>query len=153
MPGLGIFGLGSPSARITLVLEESASPVRALWALMDLNDIDSAREALRKREGCAATDIDSWLVDEASPQLVLGLPGWADARAVDGVVWTALPPKFRKEARTPEKHEVVQYLGGLTGALRDCAERYVRFAPRQIDTAYRRHIEATLHWTACEPTP
>lgn len=139
----------SKDGRITLVLEPTETPVRSLWAVMDTTDIATAREALRKRESCNSNDIGSWAAGEASPQLVLGLPEWAHARGIDAVVWTALPPKFGdpNTGNAPTEEEVVHYLSNLTGAVRDTAERYIRNAPRQIDTAYRRRIEAVLHWT------
>lgn len=141
------FARKSQDGRITLVLEPTETPVRSLWAVMDTTDIATAREALRKREGCNLDAIGSWATGEPSHKLVLGLPEWAHARGIDGVVWTALPPKFGEGAAVPTEDEVIHYLSHLTGAVRDTAERYVRYAPRQIDTAYRRRIEAVLHWT------
>ena len=145
----------SGNGRMTLVLEASASPVRSLWAVMDHTDIDAAREALRKREGISqkrAEEILGWSKGESSPELIIDLPEWAASRGVEGVMWTALPPKFNgEEGRTPEVEQVLEYLGGLTGAPRDAAECYIRCAPRQIDTRYRRRIEAALHWTHRSP--
>jgi hypothetical protein len=79
---------------------------------------------------------------------VLDLPLWARERDIEGVVWTALPSKFGNDERTPSAQEVVRYLDGLSGDERRDAEEYVRKAPRQIDTPYRRMIEAALKWTA-----
>lgn len=142
------FARKSLDGRITLVLAPTENPVRSLWAMMDATDITTAREALQKREGCKSDkNIGSWHIGEASPKLVLGLPDWAHARGIDAAVWTALPPNFGVE----NEEVVIHYLSSLTGAVRDTAERYVRYAPRQIDTAYRRRIEADLHWTPANP--
>ena len=145
----------SDDGRMTLVLEASAPPVRSLWAVMDHTDIDDAREALRKREGVSqkrAKEILGWSKGKSSPKLIIDLPEWAASHSVEGVVWTGLPSKFNGvEERTPRKEQVLEYLEGLTGAARDWAECYIRYAPRQIDTPYRRRIEAALQWTHRSP--
>jgi hypothetical protein len=139
----------SQDGRITLVLDSSAIPVRALWAVMDYPDLADAKDALRRREGGNLSDIGAWSQGDDSPAFISGLPQWATARGVQAVVWTALPPKFDSQnEQPPTVDQVLRYLGGLTGATRDAAERYIRFAPRQIDTVYRRRIEAEFQWTA-----
>ncbi|CUS37643.1 hypothetical protein [Candidatus Nitrospira nitrificans] len=141
----------SSDGRITLVVEPTAAPVRVLWALMLPTELQAAKEALRDREGITGNDwrsrIGSWERSEVTPQLVAGLSDWAQAHGLDAAVWTALGPKFNGNDTSPTVDQVVQYLRTLTGATRDNAERYVRCAPRQIDTAYRRRIEAECGWS------
>lgn len=142
----------SSDGRITLVLDSSAELVRSLWAVMDSADIDIAREALRKREGDKVhlKDIGVWSSQgkpELAPPLIQNLPQWAQSHGIQSVIWTALPPKFKGKSYIATCEEIIEYLSGLTGATCDNAERYIRLTPRQVDTRYRRQIEATLHWT------
>lgn len=74
------FARQSRDGRITLILEESAYPVRSLWALMDATDLTVAREDLRRREDIPKGKLDGighWRIGDASPPLILDLPQWA----------------------------------------------------------------------------
>ena len=144
------FARQSADGRITLVIEPGAVPVRTLWALMDDRDIAAAQKSLRKREGIgprSSHHIGKWSSEENPPNEIPNLSAWAKERGVEGVVWTALPAKFDgKDGRTPSEDEVISYLGRLRGAKRDVAEEYIRRAPSQVDTQYRRRIEAEFGW-------
>jgi len=143
----------SRDKRITLVLHKDTALVRSLWALMPVASLKDARDRLAAREGIserrANDDIGSWLLGAGEAPGISGLGAWAAARGIQHVVWTALPPKFGgKENMAPTAEEVVSHLAGLTGPERDLAEQYVRRAPRQVGTLYRRAIEAQLGWVA-----
>jgi hypothetical protein len=142
----------SADRRVTLVLDPEAPAVRSLWAIMDTTDLNDAREQLKRREGCTRSDaIGYWPTNNAVLSSVLDLPKWAECRGIDAVVWTDLPSKWGgNDGVRPTVDLVMQHLQGLGGAQRDEAERYVRRAPRQIDTPYRRRIEAELQWTATD---
>jgi len=142
------FARQSANGRLTLVLEPSAPEVRSLWAVMDTDNLPEAKKALMAREGTKNTEwVASWSENDPAPDLIRGLPAWAAARGIIGVVWTTLPPQFDGGSTAPTVEQAVEYLGGLEGGKRDEAERYIRYAPRQIDTPYRRRIEAALGWT------
>jgi hypothetical protein len=146
----------SKDDRITLVIENTAAPVRTLWAVMDTSDLHKARRALQQREGIpdknSELHVGHWTAGDASPQEIPDISRWAQSHSLDAVVWTALPPKFELE-RTPSIAEVLIHLRSLGGCKRDNAERYIRLAPRQIDTAYRRRIEAELGWSPLDTWP
>jgi hypothetical protein len=109
-----------------------------------------AREALRDRERIAHADslsrIGSWQRGDTAPVHIPGLSEWAEAQGLDAVVWTALGPRFRGEDRSPSIDEVIEYLRGLSGPIREHAKQYIERAPRQIDTDYRRQIEGAMGW-------
>jgi hypothetical protein len=118
---------------------------------MDDADLESAKEVLREREGISKENkhlIGGWSVGEEAPEHILDLPRWAQGKALRSVIWTALGPKFMGgEGRIPTADEAVSYLRGLEGRVRETAELYIRRAPRQIDTRYRRRFESELGWT------
>ncbi len=149
------FARKSKNGRVTLVLDKDAKPVRSLWAIMDTADISDARNSLRVREGISERDATNYIADwsAASPEPteIIGLPAWALAHEVQHVIWTALPGTFSTTEEATVEQQVVAHLQSLNGAQRDAAEKYVRYAPRQTDTTYRRLIESELGWMALDP--
>lgn len=147
------FARMSTCGRMTLVLDESAEPVRSLWALMTGNNVRDARKRLAKREGIPDRNVNKhtghWPESDPFPTCISSLDAWAASNGIAHVIWTALPPKFPGlgHAECPSSTQVVRYLSGLDGPKRAAAEKYVRNAPAQIDTEYRRRIEADLGWT------
>jgi hypothetical protein len=78
---------------------------------------------------------------------------WATERGIEGVVWTNLKPglklgRDRGDYRVPSQEDVIRYLSELEVSERDAAEEYVRLAPRQIMTPYRKAIADKFNWTA-----
>lgn len=145
------FARQSDDGRITLVIVPTAEPVRVLWAHLACRDLDAARKTLREREGITARNwqslIDSWKRGEPSPPDVPDLPKWAEAHDLDAIVWTALAPRFHGRNRAPSADELLAYLRKLSGNTLARAREYVERAPQQIDTKYRRRMEAALGWT------
>lgn len=145
----------SQDGRITLVLTESSNPVRSLWAKMDICDLPSAKSALRRRENIPEKNeekhIGCWSSGQPSPALIPNLADWALTHGISYVIWTNLPSRFNAEEKIPSVDQVVQYLSSLEGDIRLSAEHYVRLAPKQIDTDYRRQIEAALEWYVQNP--
>ncbi|RYZ12038.1 MAG: hypothetical protein EOO24_04585 [Comamonadaceae bacterium] len=138
------------SGELSTALSDSAELQGTWWALLDAQDIDTAREQLREREQ----------IDPSRPDWVGTLPGrsdgpqavriaqWMSGRPVDAVVWTALPPRIDGvEGRHPDAREAVAYLRSLGGETRGHAEDYVRRTPASLATATRRAIENGLGWT------
>jgi hypothetical protein len=144
------FARQSSNGRITLVITPGAVPVRVFWAQFAPMDLADACDALGGREGVPdgwrEKYIGRWRVGDDPPDAIPGLAPWAQGRGVDAVVWTALPPRFDGQEQVPAVDEVIGYLEGLRGGTRDEAERYIRCAPAQTDTAYRRRIEVELGW-------
>ena len=145
----------SNNGRLTLVLAQAAGPVRSLWATFDGSDLAQAREALRSREGIPTKtfhkSIGSWSRGDPNPECILDIEPWAVSRGIESVVWTALPPKFNdQDGVVPSVDQAVAYLSNLTGQTRDLAEQYIRQAPQQVDTTYRRKFEAALGWSCAQ---
>ena len=155
---------GKRRDRLTLVLYDAAERQLSLWARMTVETRPEAVRALARREhrGITKEKIDSWSKDnvgrwsegEADPPAIPGLSVWASGRNVQHIVWTALRPKFYGLPVAPTEDQAVAFLRQLSedGNATE-AEKYVRRAPPQIDTAYRRRIIRSLGWTPVPQTP
>lgn len=146
------FARQSRGDRITLVIVPGVRDVRSLWTPMIVSDLDTAKLELAEREGIKHQDIPKYIgyvssTGSSNGQSAGIIGRWASHLGLDAVVWTNLPPRFQNEVRVPTVEEVLSFLQDLPSEARQGAEKYIRKTPRQIDTAYRRRIEAELNWT------
>lgn len=144
---------GLHGTRITLVICPDVERVQTCWSLLDVEDLSAARVSLARREDVVNNmerDIGYW--DRKTGKLhgleAEAIGQWASARGLAAAVWTSLGFGFKgNRGVMPEGPEVVEFLRKLDAAKRPAAEDYVRCAPAQIDTAYRRLIAQELRWT------
>ena len=141
----------SKDGRLTLIIDpkgKKVAKVRSLWAIMDTLDLDFAVKKLQEREGTSRCNIHQWSSPEPDPVDIEGLSVWANARGVGAVIWTGLGAKFDSDdGRVPSVGEAVKYLASLEGREREAVEEYIRKAPAQIDTVFRRRFESEFGWT------
>jgi hypothetical protein len=127
-------------ARLTVPADVGADVDRALWR---------AAQALAVREGAALSCIGR--CDRLSDGHGFAggeiIAAWAASQGLDGVVWTALTPRWFEAERAPTQAEVLDLLRGLiTDHRAGHAEAYVRQTPVQTMSPYRAAIEAELGW-------
>lgn len=138
------------SAELATVICPGAPNLPTRWAVLDAADLDDAQEQLREREGIAPEDramVGRVPADGPPAAHAEVIAAWARSRQVDGVVWTALPPRFDgTEGRMPTVDEAVAYLGSLKGEPRAHAMHYVIHVPAELRTAYRRAFANRLGW-------
>lgn len=145
------FARKSKDGRVTLVLVDDKSPVRSLWTLLASENVNTAKAALASREGIPekniTSDIGFWQrAKGSSGKCVDRISKWAETLALDAVIWTNLGPKFDANNDVPTAEQVIEYLSGLSIEKRRIAQEYIRKAPPQIDTEYRRQIMLKLNW-------
>ena len=143
--------------RLTLVLfDEAIGTVPSLWAPLAVTDLDEAVNKLAEREGgkepLPTERIGRW--PGTVPETIIDIDSWAAAQGVKQVIWTDLPPRFTdpktrrdRDGCRPDEDQAVDYLRRLIaedGATD--AEKYIRCAPEQIDTAYRRRFVREFAW-------
>ena len=147
------FARQSSDGRITLVIAEEAIPVPVLWSTLSVDSLDDARQALAWREGISDSflerSIGYWCPARISPHRESQQIGqWAGSRSLQGVVWTALKPRFEGKPFKPSCDQIISYLSELDEGSKRVAEKYIRNTPAQIRTSYRETIERELDWTA-----
>lgn len=149
------FARESAGHKITLVICKDVLEIQTLWTLLDVEDIATAKQKLGLREYDAAkpkwieANIGFW--DKSSGtshgEGADAIAAWAEARDLEGVVWTNLDCGFQASRGVmPTGEQIIAYLRALQGAERAAAEEYIRQTPHQVSTAYRKLICAELNW-------
>ncbi len=147
------FARKSKDGRLTLVITDKAKPVRTLWALMATDDLDKAKSSLQTREGIPEKKLDKLIAsvtsnEETTDSIKLIIQNWVKRLELDAAIWTNLPPKYNNtDGQVLTIDEAVSYLRDSDINTRITAEEYIRKAPKQIDTDYRRRFEAEFGWT------
>lgn len=133
---------------LTLVMIDTGALVTTLWTTMGVANLSEAVESIRFREGKNLNEkhIGRWPSEKAYPFSEV-ISAWAVAKKLDGVVWTALPPRFAKtDYRVPTAEEALSHLSGLSGEEAIKAEMYVRRTPLAIRTPFRTLFEKEFGW-------
>ena len=152
------FARESSNGRITLVIADADFGVRSLWALMSVRNLDDAKAELATRENISKQNVKHSIgfwdraASNSHGQSAAKIGLWAEKQNLDGVVWTNLKFGFKKNRDfMPTCADVLEHLQSLPYEKRRVAEEYIRQAPIQIDTEYRRRIRNDLGWVPTHP--
>lgn len=149
------FARESSNGHITLVICPAVARVPTRWVLLDLPTVELARIDLGHREYAKATQkwidesIGFWDRESETHHGMEAetIAAWALAKGLDGVVWTNLPCGFKANRGVlPSIEDVLAHLGNLDGPALKEAENYVRNAPTEVDTVYRRQMAEHFDW-------
>ena len=147
------FARESSNGRITLVICNVSYRVRSCWVLLEANNLPTAKRHLASREGIEDKDVEKsigfWEAEGGTSHGASAneIAQWAQTKQLDAVVWTDLEVGLKgKRGTVPSIEAVLEHLRRLPHAQGTLAEQYIRRAPRQIDTEYRRRIAHELGW-------
>jgi hypothetical protein len=142
--------------------EEHGAEVPTRYALSSLGDLDEAVTDLQKREGAPNRDRIGFVDvtrDRTSerawakhPVACERIRAWAGESKIDGVVWTALEPRFEEKAGEPFSVDAaVRYLSHLAEERKALALAYIQNAPAEIATPVREKLEAEFDLSRALP--
>lgn len=142
----------SSDNRVTLIIDKKAKPVRTLWALMANTSLDNAKESLKQREGVPKVALIHSIGQKEDTQDSIAkiIKEWLCEKKLDYAIWTGLGFSKKTGYQRPSIKDIINHLNNIDISERQAAEEYIRKAPIQIDTEYRRQIELTLGWAAAK---
>lgn len=134
--------------RVTLIIDTKAKPIRTLWTFMTCNNIDEAKKSLIEREGVKKDSLIHCVNqdDETSDEIHTEIQNWLKKKSIDSAIWTGLSYSRKTNKNRPSIERIISHLNEIEYNERQIAEEYIRKAPRQIDTEYRRLIEKEFGW-------
>ena len=138
------FSRYSSDGRVTLIIDIQAQPVVVLWVELNSHELSSAIESLAAREGTSLANIHYAQIEEVQTDSIkMQVATWMKSKGLDAAIWTGL--SYKGNIR-PTIDQVLTHLKTLDTPSKKRAEEYVKRAPEQIITKYRRRIEDELGW-------
>lgn len=140
----------SSDDRVTLIIDDMSKPVRTLWTLMTTESLDEAKKSLKDREGTSIENIHC-ITSKNKPVTDVQkiIKKWLSEKKLDAAIWTGLSYNGDR----PDIDKIVDHLDKkIDRKTQIVAEEYIRKAPKQIDTEYRKRIEREFGWTFLEST-
>lgn len=143
----------SMDGRLTLVITSEGKEVQTLYASSTNTTLDEAILDLAIREGSSRKSIGYY--NKKRDELyhknfnyLANLKAWlAINPKIDAVIWTNLGANWKETDRIKsKKRDRLEHLKALDGPTKTIAEEYIRKAPFQIATNFRREIEKELNW-------
>lgn len=139
----------SSDDRITLIIDKEAKPITVLWALMESEKLDEALNSLIIREKVIRKDdIHSVRVSDITDDSIkLNIIEWLKLNKIDAAIWTGLSYSKKTNNIRPTLSYIINHLSTIKDEEKKHeAEKYIRKAPEQIDTEFRRAIIKKLGW-------
>lgn len=159
-PNLPIeFSRISKEGNLSLVITENGTFNKTFYTFANSNlSFEEVCENLRIREGkCNRKDIGFYKAetDEFHSEDFKHkeeIRNWSKEKKIKNIIWTDLPEKWsyineNEETKNINPNERIEYLKNLPSEKKDIAEEYIRRTPLQIQTDFRKEIEAELNWT------
>lgn len=148
------FSRVSNDGRLTLVVDEkNGVDVPTRYILSSRTDMAGAIENLRVREkapsdrGIGIFDRSNELRNDhamrSAPAAYSRISAWATEFAMDGVIWTAIPPRFL-DGKDFSVVAAVDYLAGLEEPIKAIALAYIRNAQPEVATPVRERVARLL---------
>lgn len=139
----------SDDNRVTLIIDENAKAVPTLWALMATDSLENAKESLKKRERTYIKDIHCiGKFDEPNGNVDLIIRDWLIVKGLDYAIWTGLSFSKKTQFDRPSMDLIINHLKHLSEDEKQNAEEYIRRAPAQVNTEYRKIIETEFGWNS-----
>ncbi len=81
----------SDDKRVTLVIDKMSKPVRTLWSLMTIYNLEDAIISLKEREGTKGDKIHSVKSDFiGDDKIKVIINEWIKSKRLDAAIWTGL---------------------------------------------------------------
>lgn len=140
----------SNDKRLTLVIKPNFDSVTTLYAISSKDNLREAIENLQSREeteninniGFLNFALNAYNVRPAHAFIIEIFKNWNKEKKFDAVIWSDFSPRFQDKIEKPFTLEnVINYINTLSGDEKTNALNYIKRAPLQISTRFRKEIQ------------